>query len=551
MTSTAVDPGPGAPVPASAPAAPSAPPAGVRFGSTRRGLRVAWLPSEGPVRARLAFRVGTADEGLPERGLTHLVAHLAHRFTEVGQEAGGGRRPSEPWHAPCTSPLEVAFVATGTDEEVRDHLVAVCEGLASLAEVLPEKLAHEAGCAERESLLHLPTSWDLLRTTRHGSTGWGHRAAPELALATADATAVTGWVERWFTASNAVLAVRGPQPPAWVLPLLSGSPSPAPRPAEQELSTPAVVAGPPGVVAVSALAQDSAALRAGWWWLRHLVAEELGARVPGPADVEVQVTAVGGGAVELCLALSASAEAGQEALHAVQEATARACSEPPPAEELARWAASLVPLGATAALEELAGAWLLSGEVEPPTAAPGELLRAQAGGVRPAAVAQALREALGTGLLQVPRDVEAPAGVPLAGPPAAPEPTGGTWVSTRGAGRLVVGAEGVLLQHEDGTTDGAAWDRAAAVVHLPGGARVVLDACGAEVVVDPTAWVGGDAAVEALDAHAPSPLVVVLPDGRPDAAVPARQSRAGLHRLLGAARSLAVPRRGGPRRSGA
>ncbi|TNM69482.1 insulinase family protein [Streptomyces sp. NP160] len=521
---------------------------GVQFGATRRGLRVAWLPSPGPVRARLAFRVGTADERLPERGLTHLVTHLAHRFTEVDLEGGGGR-PSQVWHGPCASPLEVAFTAVGDEDDVRDRLVALCEGLASLAEVLPEEVAHEAGRLDAEADLRPVSSWEALRTARHGLRGWGQLTTGELAVPSADAAALTRWVERWFTAANAVLAVSGPQPPAWVLPLLSGEAVPAPAPVVLPLQLPARVEGPSGAVAVTALADDGAAARAGWWWLHHLALEELRVRGLAAADVEVEVTAVGGGLVELALAVHAGADPAQDALHAVQDATARACSEALPLAELTRWASDLPVPDPVAELDDLARAWLLHGGVEPPAAAPRESLREQARALRPADVLTALRSALGTGLLLVPHDVTAPAGLPLA-VPAAPTASaalpGGTWVGARGgSARLVVGEVGVQVHHEDGSTPTARWETAVAVLHRGGGTRVVVDVTGAEVEVDPAVWVDGPAAVEVLDAHAPAGLVVPLPAGAAALEEPARAGRRD--RALASLRALATVRVGRPR----
>lgn len=544
MTTTAVPtttPPPAVPLPAAPPAA-SAPDrgerGGVQFGATRRGLRVAWLPAPGPLRARLAFRVGSADEGLSERGLTHLVAHLAHRFTDP--EGGAGlQRPAAVWHSPCTAPLEVAFSATGDEAAVRDRLVALCEGLASLAEVLPEEVAHEAGHLLAEADLRAPSSWDALRAARHGRRSWGHLAADELAVPSADAAALTRWVERWFTAANAVLSVTGPEPPAWVLPLLSGEAVPAPAPQVLPLQLPARVEGPSGVVAVTALADDGAAARAGWWWLHHLALEELRVRGLTAADVEVEVTPVGGGLVELALAVHAGADPAQEALHAVQDATARACSEALPEAELARWVCDLPATDPGDHLDDLARAWLLSGRAEPPAAAPLEPLRVQAGGLRPADVLDALRVALGAGLLQVPHDVLAPAGLPLAEVPEQAPLTGGTWVPVQGGGaRLVVGEDGVAVQREDGSSAGVRWDDAAAVLHRGSGARVVLGTSGAEVEVDPAAWADGPAAVEELDTRVPADLVVPLASAQP---APARTTAPGRRgRALAALRALAT-----------
>lgn len=536
------------PVAAEAPEDAAREPRGVQFGATRRGLRVAWLPAPGPVRARLAFRVGAVDERLPERGLTHLVAHLAHRFTDVGLEADG-ERPAEPWHRPCTSPLEVVFTATGSESDVRDRLVALCEGLASLGEVLPEEVAHEVGHLQAEADLRLPSSWDLLRTARHGMRGWGQLATSELAAPTADGAALTRWVERWFSASNAVLSVTGPRAPGWVLPLLSGEASPASAPQAPQLSLPARVEGPSGSVAVTALAQDGAAAHAGWWWLHRLALEELRLRGAAATDVEVEVTPVGGGVLELGLAVHAAADPAQDALHAVQDATARACSEPLPDAELSRWVSDLSatgPLDELDELDELARAWLLSGLAEPPAVAPHARLLEQARTLSPADVLEALRTALGAGLLQVPHDVSAPAGLPLARADERGPLTGRTWVpADGGTARLVLGEDGVQVRHADGSASTALWDGAVAVLHRPGGARVVVSATGTDVEVDPAAWADGPAAVEVVDGLASADLVVALsaPAVEPQQAGPA--GRRG--RVLASLRALAATPVGRPR----
>jgi len=49
------------------------------------GVPVVWSALDGPVHARLTFRVGTCDEALTQRGITHIVEHLA--LSGLGSQA--------------------------------------------------------------------------------------------------------------------------------------------------------------------------------------------------------------------------------------------------------------------------------------------------------------------------------------------------------------------------------------------------------------------------------------------------------------------------------
>lgn len=110
---------PGATAPG--PAAPAAPPVGIREAEVD-GIRTVLAAGSGPVTAGLFFRVGVADETLATTGITHLVEHLAlHRHGLSDLHYNG-----------ATSATYTLFHVTGTPAEVTTYLNGVCAALRDL-----------------------------------------------------------------------------------------------------------------------------------------------------------------------------------------------------------------------------------------------------------------------------------------------------------------------------------------------------------------------------------------------------------------------------------
>ena len=90
----------------------------------RAGIPVHWVDLPGPFVAALAFRVGVADERLPQRGITHLVEHVA--LSTLG-------RREHPFNG-CVDATTTVFGAEGERDEVLEFLRLVAGALRELPE---------------------------------------------------------------------------------------------------------------------------------------------------------------------------------------------------------------------------------------------------------------------------------------------------------------------------------------------------------------------------------------------------------------------------------
>ncbi|WP_380167720.1 hypothetical protein [Jannaschia sp. R86511] len=161
--------------------------------TTRHGVPHVVVPAPGPVRARLLFRVGIADEPLYRRGITHLVEHLTMRAVF--------RRPVQvEAHVGAWS---TAFEATGALEAVTAFLEDVWRTLSDLPldaldverEVLRLEGRDRGASPAVESAHH-----------RYGLTGPGLVYADELGLPGLTAEDVRAWVAERFVRGAAVVA---------------------------------------------------------------------------------------------------------------------------------------------------------------------------------------------------------------------------------------------------------------------------------------------------------------------------------------------------------
>ena len=75
--------------------------------TTIDGVPVLYRNVPGPMKASLLFRVGSADEQLHERGITHLVEHLTLTKAPDSVHAFNG----------ATGPMFTQFVTAGDPEE--------------------------------------------------------------------------------------------------------------------------------------------------------------------------------------------------------------------------------------------------------------------------------------------------------------------------------------------------------------------------------------------------------------------------------------------------
>jgi len=184
--------------------------------TTIDGIPVILAPGRDPrVTAGLAFRVGWADETLPTRGITHLVEHLAlYGLGEVDAHHNGTTRETI-----------TEFHITGTEAEVVAFLNGLCRALRDLP---VERLQVEKDVLWTEGAQRA-TGWAAPSAHRYGASGPGLGAFEELGLHGIDADAVRSWAASRFTRRNAVLWVVGDRIPEGLdLALDEGSREPVP-----------------------------------------------------------------------------------------------------------------------------------------------------------------------------------------------------------------------------------------------------------------------------------------------------------------------------------
>jgi hypothetical protein len=192
------------------------------------GISVVSMPREGNTTAVLIFRVGLADEELPQRGITHLVEHCV-----VGELRN---RPYEPFGYVRVS--TTGFGVVGTPHEVADFLLGISVALGAFP---VDRIDHERRVlrTEEEELGARWSSVGGLFSRRWGAQTWGLRDSRQVGLLSLHEDAIQGWVEDWFTAGNCVVILNGELPPGFDFSLPTGprrpcpgtAPLPAPYPA--------------------------------------------------------------------------------------------------------------------------------------------------------------------------------------------------------------------------------------------------------------------------------------------------------------------------------
>ncbi len=181
------------------------------------GVRTLWTPLPGPLRATLTFRVGAADEALPQRGLTHLVEHLAFDSIEV---------PTAEHHAQVNV-LTTDFATFGRDEDVVAFFDTITTGL---AEIELGRLENERDILKAEAATRGGSLEETMLNWRYGFLPFGRQTCEEFGLLSVDAETVRRWAAERFTRQNAVLCLTG-EPPSDLRLNLSDGEWQAPPPA--------------------------------------------------------------------------------------------------------------------------------------------------------------------------------------------------------------------------------------------------------------------------------------------------------------------------------
>jgi len=173
------------------------------------GVQTFWTQAGPPFTATLTFRVGIADERLVERGITHLVEHLAMSpLREVTHPYNGG-----------VGMDATSMWAAGSEADVVDFMGRLTDELSDLS---AERLDTEAGVLIAESMRFRSTSFTSMLAFRFGPAGPGVMAYPEYGLRRVTVGDLRRWAAEWFTAENAVLILTGPPPDNMRLSLPSG-----------------------------------------------------------------------------------------------------------------------------------------------------------------------------------------------------------------------------------------------------------------------------------------------------------------------------------------
>ena len=214
------------------------------------GVPTLLAPTDGPLHAGLAFRVGMADEELPRRGITHLVEHLALYSAGIADYHYNG----------ATGVRYTYFHMEGSQTEVVQFLNGVC---ASLRNLPTARLAAEKEILRTEAQGRGTGIRSRLDLWRYGARGFGTVAYPELAVPTLTGDDLHAWVARYFTAQNASLWIAADEPPPGLrLELPQGERQPLPPVTSALPVRPAYFRGDEGAVAWDAVVPHSAATAA-------------------------------------------------------------------------------------------------------------------------------------------------------------------------------------------------------------------------------------------------------------------------------------------------
>ncbi|MDO4238995.1 insulinase family protein [Micrococcus sp.] len=172
--------------------------------------------ADGPLIARLTFRVGAVDETVSTLGLSHLVEHVA-------LDGVDGLEPDVNGESRMTY---TAFQVKGTPEVVVRRLGQICSRIADLAigrlPVTEVDRSRRVLLAERGGPMGDQIAAEHLHV-RLGATGFGLGAVPARFTARFSAEEASAWAGEHFTAGNAVLALSGPVPEGLRLPLPAGA----------------------------------------------------------------------------------------------------------------------------------------------------------------------------------------------------------------------------------------------------------------------------------------------------------------------------------------
>jgi len=169
----------------------------------------------GPTRAMLQFRVGHADEDLPQRGITHMVEHLA-----LHPLAG------DVHHNGFTGPNLTGFVVEGDADRVRTFFEDVTRALRQLP---VDRLEVERNVLRSEEAQRSRGLGEELLIWRYGLKSYGASASEEYGVWRMDEAELAAWSAEYFTRANAALWLTGEVPTGLRFDLPGGVRMPVPE----------------------------------------------------------------------------------------------------------------------------------------------------------------------------------------------------------------------------------------------------------------------------------------------------------------------------------
>jgi zinc protease len=472
------------------------------------GVPVFWSDVPGPRTGSLMFGVGRAHEPATKGGISHLVEHLALAPLAQPEYAHNG----------FVSGSRTVFHATGTEDELTAFFDSV---IRSIGDLPLSRLGMERRILRQESRTRgVGVPADLM-WYRFGTRGYGLLSREELGLDWLGPDVVAEWARTHFCRENAAMWFSGPPPSRLRLPLGSGhGPEPIATDAYPGLALPSYLEWPESRVALSYLAEDSAAafvtLDSAARRARHVVRFQRGLVY----DIRVDLEWLEAGTVHCTIATDCPAEhvatVRDEILLAL-DTIARDGLNPDEVRRGVRWyrdnlAIQQAQLGILDSItfkylrtgtHETVDSSILEFETIDGAAAGDELglalesLLVCSRGDPPAGRSWSSYQAWSPGIVDGQRFL--PPGRRVAGmrlPPRAPEPS------------LTVGSDGVTWRSAQGYPLTVRYADLVACRHWPGDIRELWGLDGYRVWVRPMDWHDGLEAVRLVDAAVRQELVV-------------------------------------------
>jgi predicted Zn-dependent peptidase len=468
------------------------------------GILTLVAPTLGPMRAGLVFRVGQADEQLPNRGITHLVEHLAVHGANHDQG-----------HVNASTAMTMTqFLAQGSPETISDVLNGICTNLNAppMGRLPTEREILRVEAASRSTV-----GASRMALWRHGARDFGLSSYPEWGLETVTAEKIENWTQTWFTRQNAVLWIAGDTVPAGLRPRLpDGARQPTPRPSSALPVTPAYFGGPPDIIVFDCVvARTTAAVAYARVLQRRLfrrLREELGYSYLVTVDYQPRDrdTAIVTALVDVL------PENHDLASRQVVEVFRRLADTPPDRKDLDKVVASaLETLSEPDVLADSLPSHasnILAGAQNPTL----EELRTEWTELREDGLQRVAAEALESTLAMV----QVGSGLEWAGFEQAPRYSSRAIIGTAYRSELdhseslVIGRDGVSMVGPYGPAT-VRFAECAAALAWPDGARQLIGTDAIAVSIEPTITPVSAAALTAVDAAIPATVVVPLPERAP------------------------------------